>query len=313
VAGLLATAIPSAVLAEVGGGNSYWVPAQTEVLVSLPHSPDSEEATDFAVTVLNAAAGEIELAPTPTGQYDDGLHYLRFVSGTGEGFWCTILGQNGAVFSIDPDVAGRLGGDETCRIHRHRTVGSTFPPELEGLSYTDGEGDPNKRTHVLIYYNNEGAPATNETAVYDIQWDGTAWSNGLPGIGPNTVIEPETMFKVVNNDDAPILLMTHGDVVDHDTAAILRVGDQLNMGSGFPQNVALNDLDGLKIEGLRVFFYDNAAPGVNKSAVKVAAYFNGNWIGNGVTGEETLNSAEAVAIRLPFGNDTAITLTNPGQ
>lgn len=86
------------------------------------------------------------------------------------------------------------------------------------------------------------------------------------------------------------------------------------IGSGYPVPVVLKD-SGLGANQRQVYFYNNDASGINKSAVKTAAYTTsggGRWIGSGVTGNELIGASESVTLRLPAGETMSkVTIVKP--
>jgi hypothetical protein len=134
-------------------------------------------------------------------------------------------------------------------------------------------------------------------------------------LGNNTVVEPGTQHIIRNNSGQVLTLYTLGIVPDFDPSILVAANGDINVGTNLPIGVRLQDSGLGGVNARRVLFYDNSAPGQNKSAVKTAIYSAASttWVGFTGAPDEILKPSESISFRLPAGEAfaTKVTLNNP--
>ena len=303
-AALLALAAQSANAVEAVGYNVVTVPANSDVLVSVPFN-NNVEATYTVDTAIGTGITVNEALSA--GTYNSS-YYVRFIDGNGEGLWSTITATADGGLTVADDLSGYVANGDTFRVYMHQTLSTVFPKGLYGVAYTNG-------TQLYIYENNIDAMTQNKSAAKTAAYTtsgGGRWVGA--GINNNTVLVPETKFVVRNNSASEFTVVTRGDVPDYSVSMLIAASGDLVIGSGYPVPVVLKD-SGLAGNQRQVYFYDNSATGVNKSAVKTAAYTtsgSGRWVGAGVTGSELIGASESVTLRLPLSETVSkITIVKP--
>jgi uncharacterized protein (TIGR02597 family) len=304
-AALLALAAQAANAADAVGYNTVTVPANSDVLVSVPFNQNPVGT----FTVHSVVSGGVTVTNGLTANAYTNGYYVRFTSGAGEGLWSTISANGTGGFTLaDAAVLSYVAAGNEFRVYKHHTLASVFPKGMYGISYTNG-------TQVLVYDNNRAAMAVNKapakTASYTTSGGGR-WAGS--GVNDSTILKPETQFILRNNASTPFTLITQGDVPDYSVSMLIAANGDLVIGSGYPVPVVLKDA-GIGANQRQVLFYDNAATGKNKAPVKTAAYTTsggGRWVGSGVTGNELIQSSAAVTLRLPLAEvGQKITFTKP--
>jgi uncharacterized protein (TIGR02597 family) len=303
---LLALTAQTVSAAEAVGYNVVTVPANSDVLVSVPFNQNAEG--NF--TVSSVVSGGVTVTNALTANAYTNGYYVRFTTGGGEGLWSTISANGTGGFTLaDTNVLTYVSAGNSFRVYKHHTLASVFPKGMYGVSYTNG-------TKVLVYENNRAAMGQNKaaakTATYSTSGGGR-WTGS--GISSSTILAPETQFVVRNVSASEFTLITQGDVPDYSVSMLIAANGDLVVGSGYPVPVVLKDsgLGGVNLR--KVLFFDNSATGQNKAAIKTATYSTsggGRWTGSGVTGNELINPSEAITFRLPSGETGAkITLNKP--
>jgi len=263
VAALLALAAQAANATEAVGYNVVTVPANSDVLVSVPFNNDVEATfTVGSVSTSGVTVNEALSADT----YGSG-YYVRFIDGNGEGLWSTISANgDGGLELSNTDVLSYISSGDTFRVYAHHTVGSVFPAGMYGVSYTNGVS--------LKFYNNT-ASGLNKAPVDTVTYDSFAnnWDN------PDAIIAPLTMMLIRNGSSKELTYICEGDVPDMKAAFIVTAGveQDYHIGSGFPVSVIAADVDAGT--GRRLKLYDNNATGQNKAPVDTITYdaFGGDW------------------------------------
>ncbi|MBN1256984.1 MAG: TIGR02597 family protein [Planctomycetes bacterium] len=301
---LLALTVTAAYAEGIVGYNRIQVPANSDVKLIVPFNQNAED--EFAVNTVTGS-GVTVTDTLQAGAYA-GAYYVRFTSGNGEGLWSTISNNGVNDFTIDANVLPYINPGDTFRVYMHHTLGSIFPKSLYGVSFTNG-------TQLFIYENNIAAMTKNKSsskaAVYTTSGGGR-WVGA--GVSNNTILVPETQFILRNNSASTFTVFLMGEVPDYSVSMLIAADGDLVIGSGYPLPVVLKDA-GLEGNQRQVYFYDNSATGINKSAVKVAAYTTsggGRWVGAGITGNELINPSEVITLRLPATEaGTKVTVTKP--
>ncbi len=293
----------------VVGYNTVVVPANSDAFLTVPFNQVSQG--EFIATGTDADG--VQTTGLSGGAYDS-TYYVRFITGNAAGLWISISSNtatevvlDGTVPSERTTILGLVAAGDRFRIYKHHTLGSFFQPALLGTSFLN-------QTQVLIYENNTAAMAKNKSAA-KIATYFTSLSRWLgAGITNDTVLVPETQFVVRNNSTTQSLtIITIGLAPDYKISQLIAADGDLVINSGYPVPLTLNT-SGLAGNQRQVLFFDNAATGKNKSAVKIATYFSSlnRWLGAGVTGKEQIKPSEAITLRLPASEvGTIVTWTVP--
>lgn len=301
---LLALAVGSANAQQVVGYNRVTVPANSDARLTVPFNQAIEGT--FAVTAKSGAT--LTVSATLTANQYASAYYVRFISGNASGLWATI--SNNAVNSItlaDTAVANLVSAGDTFRVYKHHTLGSLFPKGMCGVSHVAG-------TKILIYANNL-ASTQNRSASKTATYNGTTYKWSGSGISDATILVPETQFIVRNLAAAPLTVTFAGTVADYSVSLLVAPSSDQLIGSGYPVPVVLKHSGLGGVNQRKVLFYNNAAIGQNKSAIKTATYSTttSKWGGAGVTGDEIIAPSEVINFRLPAGEvlGTKVTLVKP--
>lgn len=303
---LLALTAQTVSAADAVGYNTITVPANSDVLVTVPFNQNVEGS----FTVSSVTAGGVTVTNALTANAYTNGYYVRFTTGGGEGLWSTISANGTGGFTLsDTAVLSYVTAGNEFRVYKHQTLASVFPKGMYGISYTNG-------TKVLVYENNRAAMEQNKTAAKTATYStsgGGRWTG--TGISSNTILAPETQFVVRNVSAAPLTLVTQGHVPDYSVSMLIAANGDLVVGSGYPVPVVLKDAGFGGVNSRKVLFFSNSEAGQNKSAFKTATYSTsggGRWTGTGVTGSELITPSQAITFRLPSGETGAkITLNKP--
>lgn len=302
-AALLALSVSSAVAADSVGYNRIMVPANSDVRFSLPFNQKVEG--EFTVNLVTANG--MTVADSLVDNAYNGAYYVRFLSGNASGLWSTITDNGTNDFTLeDMNVLNLVSNGDSFRVYKHHTLESVFPAAMFNKTYRNG-------TKVLIFENDLSAMAINKAAVKSASYRESLGRWVGAGVTNATILVPDTQF-ILRNDSSELLeLITLGDVPDYSVSVLIAANGDLNIGSGYPVPVVLNDA-GLEGDSRKVLFYDNTAVGLNKAAVKSASYRAslGRWVGAGVTGDELIIPSETITLRLPASEvATKITINKP--
>lgn len=118
--------------AEWVGYNSVEVPANSDVLVSVPFN----QTLVSTHTVDTKTAGGVTVTDTLTVNAFANTFLVRFTSGNGKGLWSTISSNtaNELVFQNTAILADVSVGD-TFSVYPHQTLATVFPDGLQGKSF----------------------------------------------------------------------------------------------------------------------------------------------------------------------------------
>lgn len=308
-AALLAFAVPMAQAQDAVGYNRIVVPANADVLLSVPFNQDSEGT--YTVSSSDATSVTVANASFAVDGYNNS-HYIRLTNGDGEGLWTTIVDTGASTLTLEETkvLDYIVDGTTTFRVYPHHTLGSLFPSGMYGVSYTNG-------TQVLIYENDLSDMRQNRSssiaAAYTTS-DGGRWG-GADGVSSSTVLKPETRFILRNNDSEEYAVIMHGAVPDYNVCMLIAADGDLVTGSGYPVPVTLDESE-LGANQRQVLLYDNTtADKDNRSASTLAAYTTddgGRWTGAGVDGTERILPSESFTLRLPSAEaGTKISIPKP--
>lgn len=304
VAVMLVLPAQSAFATNQVGYNYLEVPANTDVLLTVPFN--TNPAGEFVVT--NVTGSGVEVADTlNAGEFND-THYVRFVTGNGEGLWSTIDENGTGDFVLgNTAVLPYINTGDTFRVYRHYTLRTLFPKGMLNVSYS-------LLTVVAPYINDLDNMQQNKSSEAPSTYVAAGGGKWIGGAGDNTILAPETQFvlRTPANLVNPLKIFFAGDLADYDVSMLIAPNGDLNVGTGYGLPVLLQ---GSGLEGnLRVVgFYDNAATGVNKSAT--AALYSAaqqKWVG--VPADKKINPSEGILFRLPVSEaGTKVTINNPIQ
>ncbi len=257
-AALLALAAQAANAAEAVGYNVVTVPANSDVLVSVPFNNNVEATfTVDSVTGTGITVNEALSADTYNSSY-----YIRVIDGAGEGLWSTITANGSGGLTIADDLSGYIANGDTFRVYAHQTIGSVFPAGMYGVSYTN-------RVSINVY--NNTANGINKSATTSVSYHPglKRWTN------LNQILNPDSMILIRNNSAAELSYICNGDVPDYDVALLVPAGvakDTL-ISSGFPVAVQASAVSALT--GRSINLYNNSAASQNKSPVTSTSYHPG--------------------------------------
>jgi len=253
---LLALTAHTVSAAEAVGYNTVTVPANSDVLVSVPFNQNAEG--NF--TVSSVVSGGVTVTNVLTANAYTNNYYVRFTTGGGEGLWSTISANGTGGFTLaDTNVLTYVSAGNAFRVYKHHTVGSVFPSGMYGVSYTNG---------VAISIFNNTATGINKspstTVTYSVPLK--RWNN------LNQVINPDSMILIRNGSATTLTWVNNGNVPDYNVALLVPAGvakDTL-IGSGFPVDTTVAAIS--SAAGRSVSTYNNVATGQNKSPVTTVTY-----------------------------------------
>ncbi|MFA7368100.1 MAG: TIGR02597 family protein [Kiritimatiellales bacterium] len=255
-AALLALTAQTVSAAEAVGYNVVTVPANSDVLVSVPFNQN----TEGSFTVSSVTADGVTVTNGLTANAYTNGYYVRFTSGGGEGLWSTISANGTGGFTMaNTNVLTYVSNGDAFRVYKHHTVGSVFPSGMYGVSYTNGVA--------ISVFNNTATgiyKSPSATVTYSVPLK--RWSN------LNQVINPDSMFLIRNGSAVTLTWVNNGDVPDYNVALLVPAGvakDTL-IGSGFPVDTTVEAVSAAA--GRSVSTYNNAATGIYKSPTATVTY-----------------------------------------
>jgi len=120
---LLALTVQSVSAAEAVGYNVVTVPANSDVLVSVPFNNNVDATfTVNTVTVTGMTVNEALSADTYDSSY-----YIRVINGAGEGLWSTITANGSGGLTLTDDLSGYVANGDSFRVYEHQTLATVFP------------------------------------------------------------------------------------------------------------------------------------------------------------------------------------------
>jgi uncharacterized protein (TIGR02597 family) len=298
VVALLATAAPMfGQVQSVTGYNKVTVPAQSDVIVSVPFTQKPEGT--FTVATGGVGATALSVDEDITSAYD-GAYYIRFTSGDAKGLWSTIEATNTTAETVELEdtsmLASKVSEGDTFKIIKHNTLESVFPDKLAGLSFvaSTGTGFGLKiKTRVLLWEESVGtnqAPAQTFYFHESAEWRSLAGSNS-----DDTVISPDAILVIRNTADKKLTYIPQGSVHTGTVAKAIQThgsADDVYTSTSRPVAVKLKDLGlggsdafatstgtgfGLTIKD-RLLVFDNSTTGTNKAPVSTFYYHeSGEW------------------------------------
>jgi uncharacterized protein (TIGR02597 family) len=281
----------------VTGYNKVTVPAQSDVIVSVPFTQKPEGT--FTVATGGVGATALSVDEDITSAYD-GAYYIRFTSGDAKGLWSTIEATNTTAETVELEdtsmLASKVSEGDTFKIIKHNTLESVFPDKLAGLSFvaSTGTGFGLKiKTRVLLWEESVGtnqAPAQTFYFHESAEWRSLAGSNS-----DDTVISPDAILVIRNTADKKLTYIPQGSVHTGTVAKAIQThgsADDVYTSTSRPVAVKLKDLGlggsdafatstgtgfGLTIKD-RLLVFDNSTTGTNKAPVSTFYYHeSGEW------------------------------------
>jgi uncharacterized protein (TIGR02597 family) len=294
-----------AVLAANVGYNVVNVPANSDVLVSVPFNGVVEQT--LTVNAAPAGGNVIPLAPgsiTAPNQYAN-TYYVRFMTGSAAGLWSTITANaTDSVTITDAGIYALVGNGDEFRIYKHHTVDSVFPSALLNLSYKVG-------TQVLIYDNGTTGQFKAPTiTTYSTFPPPGGWSAG----GGSKILKPDTMFGIRNPSASPLVYLALGGVPDHPVSFLIPAGvnNDIMVGTGYPVSITVDDVNYGGVVGRQIGIYDNTASGTFKApSLLTYATFPppGGWSGTG--GGTPITFSSGFLLRQNGGAGGVVTVSKP--
>jgi len=296
-AALLALTAQTVSAADAVGYNVVTVPANSDVLVSVPFN--QKAVGSFAVVSVTGSG--VTVADTiEANAYTNG-YYVRFTGGSGEGLWSTISANGTGGFDLqNTAVLAHVGNGDTFKVYPHQTLAKVFPGGMADVAF---EASANatvgaRRTEVLLPSDAIGINKSSSATYYYINWNhptlglikGWRLSGGtLTSDMGGVVIKPDSYMIVRNNGAEELTYISKGAVPSETIGMIVRTETSaydLNFTSGRPVPVSLDDMGledvieasanatvGARKDELLVF--NNAAAGKNKSSA--ATYYYIHW------------------------------------
>jgi uncharacterized protein (TIGR02597 family) len=297
VVALLATAVPTfGQVQNVTGYNKVTVPAQSDVIVSVPFTQKPEGT--FTVASGGISETGITASESLTESYD-GAYYVRFTSGDADGRWATISSTSSNTLTLKSDQQGVLDDvseGDNFKIIKHQTLETVFPDKLSGLSFvaSTGTGFGLKReTLVLMWGSSVG---TNKAPSSTFYFHETGeWRTFVGQNADNTIIAPDSILVIRNTSDKKLTYIPQGSVNTGSDAQVVKtrtVENDVLTTTDRPVPVKLKDLGlgesdgwtagsgaGFTLErGDLLLTWDNSASGVNKSPINTYYYHeSGEW------------------------------------
>ena len=276
--------------ADVNGINVVAVPAQSDVLVTVPFNQDSEG--DFTVSGVTGTGVTVAGAPFTAGEFA-GTHLVRLTSGAAAGLWTTITANTTGELTLDDaDVLALIAATDAFTVYPHQTVGSIMQDRLRNISFVSG-------TQILLFDNdaasqNKGSSATLTFITFPI----TTWS-GAQGV--DTILAPESLFVLRNSSNQALNFVTTGNVPTHPVSHLIPAGatKDILIGSGYPVDTTVGKTNFEGVAQRQILKFDNTAAGQNKGSSSTLTFITfpiNGWTG-GAGDQEALSPSEGFIFR----------------
>lgn len=270
-------------------------PANTDIYVSIPFTPDAEDS--FTVTNVVGGTGLDVAGPLTAGQFD-GLFYVRMTSGAAKGQWSTISTNTTTRFNLATTgfLATVVNGD-TFDVFSHHTLATIFPDGFEGVTFNASTSIAQRLTEVLIPSTAAGINKSASDTYYFREVGGEgAWrrfGSSPTVVFDDVIIPPQSYFILRNNTATAMTFYALGDVhvgalvsrlpvqtVQSDTAqtagnAAPTTLGSLQLGGTSAFETSVDDTTGGRRDQLLLF--SNTTTGINKSPSATYYYLNGAW------------------------------------
>ena len=323
---LLALTIPLQAEPNVTGYNKLSVPANNDLLVSVPFS---QPVKSFAVLAKTGTGFTVSDTLT-AGAYNT-VYFVRFTSGSADGRWATITSNTVNEFVLaDVSFLADVSVGDTFTVFAHWTLGSIFPAALEGRTFLASASPVARSVEVLVPSTATGInkPAAATYYYYNGQWRKVGSSPVMSFT--STVITPDTYFILRNKSAQELLYMPSGTVATGALARTLQTATSANdvpASTGRPTPVTLKQLN---LGGTAAFeaslspvnrkdqllVYTNATTGLNKPADATYYFYNNAWrkVGAAPTvsfDSQVLPAGAALIIRKAASTGAAVEWTQP--
>jgi uncharacterized protein (TIGR02597 family) len=317
-AALLALTAQAAHAAEAVGYNTLTVPANSDVLVSVPFNQNAEGS--FTVSSVTADGVTVTNGLTANA-YTNG-YYVRFTTGGGEGLWSTISanGTGGFTLANTNALTGVLAGD-TFKVYPHQTLASVFPDGMESVSFKKSASALSHSTEIL--FPNTGSVGINKGPAATYYYYNSAWRKAGSSASLNfnsTAVSPQEYFILRNRSTSELTYVASGDVETLTTGRYISTETTKNdiaAVSGRPVAMTLAELG---LAGTPAFVtspstlshkdellvFNNSAAGLNKGPAATYFYYNGAWRKSGASASlsfdnELVDAGAALIIRKAAG------------
>jgi uncharacterized protein (TIGR02597 family) len=313
-AALLALTAQTVSAAETVGYNVVTVPANSDVLVSVPFN-NNAEAT-FTVTSVDGTGITVNEALS-ADTYDSG-YYVRFIDGSGEGLWSTITDNGSGGLTLADDLSGYVANGNTFRVYAHHTLETVFPDGLESVSFAESSSAFVRKTEILVP--DASSTGINKPAAATYYYLNDEWRKvGASGNFDDVVLSPDEYFILRNTGGAGELdYIVSGDVESGAIARIIPTGDQNDViivsGRPVPMTLAELGLGGTAafetsasafVREDELLVFDNSTADLNKPAAATYYYLDGEWRKVGASGsfdDAVVDAGAAMIIRKASGD-----------
>lgn len=318
------TAIAAALLTLLGhtagaanavGYNKITVPANSDVLVSVPFNEDA--AGTYSVSSISSAT--ISVNETLAADTFDNTYYVRITSGNAAGLWSTVSSNAAGELTVqDEDILSDVTAGDTLDVLPHHTLETVLPDRLVDVSFIASTGSGFSltiNTTVRTWSADVGINQSPANTYY--YHESGEWRTLAGGNADATIFTPDDIMVIRNSDDTEALsYIVSGNVPEGAIGQLLSThasDDDTYTSSGRPVGITLDELglggsaafkgstgSGFSLtinDTLRV--YDNTTAGINKSPASTYYYHE-------TEGWRTLADAPAGDTVIPAGTGFVI-------
>lgn len=317
-AALLALTAQTVSAAEAVGYNTVTVPANSDVLVSVPFN----QSAVGTFTVDSVTANGVTVADTLTANAYTNGYYVRFTTGGGEGLWSTISANGTGGFDLqNTAVLADVGNGDTFKVYPHQTLAKVFPDGMEGVSFAKSASAFSRSTEILIP--NSSSVGINKSPAstyyhYNNAWRKVGSSSSLSF--DTTVVSPQEYFVLRNKSTNELTYVALGAVEAVTLGRYVTIEttkNDITAVSGRPVRLTLFELG---LGGTPAFttttqtfnrkdellVFNNNVAGQNKSPAATYYYYNGAWRKVGASAatsfdSELVDAGAALIIRKAAG------------
>ena len=272
----------------------------SDTRVSVPfHEPSEYVGALSATPAINGGSATIAVATSP-GWADNefaNLYYIRFTSGTKEGYWFTVTANTSSSLTIDLNGDGLSGvaAGSGFKVVRHWTLETLFPIGNSTIHQSDGLFIFQRKTQILFPdMERDGINLAANRVFFQISTGWKEASAGTPDAN-NVIILPDMFFIIRHRStDANTFFLPSGTVeiepVVSQLHSITSSAQDNFVALSRPVPVKLKDSNLVesgafaKSTGLFIFqrtdqllVFDNSKTGVNKAASSVYFHDGTNW------------------------------------
>lgn len=290
------------------------VPANSDVILSVP----LDRETLYSSTVSSVSgADQIVVAGSPAfaaAQFTTEPCVVKLTSGAKDGFYALITSHTADTLTISLPPGQTLGsvvsGDKLA-----------ISKAWTAKAYFAGAALP---ADVELYQYSGIAPGINLAADFTYVWDGTDWIDGGSGSTVDPILYPGESF-VLRNATATAIdeIIVSGQVPVSKFSNVLgnfATGQQdlpLALFSPVDQTLTASGLLSVAVADDEIYFFDNDAAGINKSAATTLVFDGTDFLdagsGNAVDANAfMLKSGEGFTYRRAAGSTTVLHNFSPG-